>query len=206
MRRYEKRYVSCVTCAVVLAVCASMSDSLAEEEHLPNQGTQRRSAIRTEPRVFAEEDTTGILQGLTLTITVAKKADDGTKPVSKENRFKAGVPIELVVTVKKTTGAAVHLQNTVYLLSVTDDKKKAVPRTLYGKVVLRRTENRMRHRPERFNTLSPGDSEEVNVLLTRQFDLTLDGTYYVQVSRKAIDGRLKDAVELKSNVLEIVIR
>ena len=147
------------------------------------------------------------MEGFTLAIDI-RQPDNRLAPAGKRHCFEAGKTLYLAVRLKNVSNEKLNITDAYpesdFRIDLLDSKGKIAPLTLYGKN-LRLT--RLNQWANVRNTISPGESLKYELNLSRQFDLSVMGTYTVQASRRVPKmGGGRGVAVVKSNALIFELR
>lgn len=126
----------------------------------------------------------------------------------EEHAFSSMQPVVLRVTLENVLdepSGHVTLTHTErdYEIIVRDGKGNDVPRTRYGAL---RARNAGRNFRRIFKRMEPGETLEETLHVNRMFDMTLNDTYSIQLSRREVYKRDEDAyLKVESKSIQVTI-
>ena len=124
---------------------------------------------------------------------------------SKSQNFSSGEVIPIHIVLKNTTDQNFSVFRSIggtlgeafFSISVTGPDGNAATLTKYGEAIQKKEVTPI---SRIMKTVAPGESIDENIIVDHMFNMTLPGTYVIQVSRAS---PLDPAVTLKSNTLTI---
>lgn len=177
------------TCLLVVALCpfAFSQDKTAKERDAAKDLADRKAAMQ---------------RSIDAAMPVVEDADLGINIASKKNQFYGGEPIRVNITLMNTgNGPLAFMQapaEMVYDIQVIDS---------LGLPVENLPSRSMRHYggSMRIATLRHGESLSGWVNVSNLFDMSLNGTYKVKVSKRFRIQKTKEPVTITSNTLTVQV-
>jgi len=183
---------TCLSLFVLMSLFASAAESRGEEPvKMQSDASANKSEDGRPARVFS--------------LSIQVKQKDRNSKEKEMHLVHVGEAVYIVATVSNASQDKLTFVETNppvdFHLTVLDSNEKPVPRTLYGDRILQRQNSPQEHFRVVSKQVSPGESLQYELNLSRQFDLSLAGTYSVQASCEAPRKDGSGPAELNSNVL-----
>jgi len=192
--------------SLVLATIWFMDTGLEGHVCAKESNTSMDNAKKTDGNREVESGEVG------LTVQVMQPGDEG----DEKERFRVGMPIMVLVNIKNASEDTYFFVNTLSRVdvrfTVLDAQENLVPSTLHGKRIHDRSK---RDDPRRGSNIAykvlPGKTLEFEFNLSRQFDLSLTGTYTVRASCSlqkliSVEPESYDYLDIKSDDVVFELR